>query len=358
MSFVSLCRAFPLSESIHSNNLNLFKQLPPETRKNTIYIMLTYEKQTSNEPICIDTLLGEFNAYNSAEFLKILMSYVNISLVQEEASEPQRELEKLDDVLEEAIYHPSPLFTCIYSLCTKRNHLPTFNSQSNCQETSTTVTVYLICELIKKINNPLMSAGLHGFLTDQFGMYCTSDKIWNLLTKFKLVNSKANTNRKQDLIIQNDLELEKKFSKYGLQVLKYDNLGFRMKSGYFQTIILIWNNYTFYECLKIGLYDCSWQRNNSILLDGLNFTPNDLDYLCLNTFYRNSILNILDEIVNIPTFDEFKQIDGSQNVTYACIDNNVRIFYNFISFHYFCFFSNQTLYTIDTKQLVIMKMNY
>ena len=73
-------------------------------------------------------LFGEFNTSNSVEF--------NVS---ERIGEGY-------DVLEEGSYHP-PLFECIYTLCRKRNHLPSFNLQTNRQETSITVTVYLVCEL-------------------------------------------------------------------------------------------------------------------------------------------------------------------------------------------------------------------
>jgi hypothetical protein len=137
--------------------------------------------------------------------------------------------------------------------------------------------------------------------------------LWDILTRFKIAGSRHVIRRTKLGVLHDDFDYGHQFSRYGLHILQYDNVGFKAKGGYEQTVAIFWNDIPAKTLIKDGVYRKSRVRPlpHSQLPLAADYLPVAGDYQELWTRARGYIVMMLKVAPHLPTATELEGLEAN-----------------------------------------------
>jgi hypothetical protein len=146
--------------------------------------------------------------------------------------------------------------------------------------------------------------------------HSVQNDLWDIFTRFKIAGSRHVIRRTRNDVLRDDFDYGHKFSQYGLHLLQYDNVGFKAKGGYEQTVAIFWNDIPPSVLIKDGVYSKSWDRPlpHSKLPRAEDYLPMAEDYQELWTRGRGYITMMLKVAPHLPTAEELEGLHANYSL--------------------------------------------
>ncbi|KAJ1405430.1 hypothetical protein B484DRAFT_469778 [Ochromonadaceae sp. CCMP2298] len=311
-------RAVPIPMTLHLAGLTPMQReylsQPKEWREKNCYFATMYtHPRDETAGAFVEALLGPDASNHAAEVLKYIMLFINNGVVQDCADLVQPPMHSLDEVLQAALVNRSLLHEMVHTLCTKHTSMPDEVSDiANTAQQSIQLAVFVITELMLKIERPHRpeGSGIQGFFAEMRQGHQVSKVFWDLLTHFKVASSRHVLKRRTGHMLADDLQYGNLFATYGLHLLLYDNIGFKKRAGYEQTVALFWVDVPASVLLRDGVYSASRERPapHSRLRTAIMYRPEAGDYVKLHTRTRSYMEMVLGCMEILPTAAELQNL--------------------------------------------------
>ncbi|KAJ1404289.1 hypothetical protein B484DRAFT_470086 [Ochromonadaceae sp. CCMP2298] len=240
-----------------------YRALPRAVRQENVYLsaLCQHPHDPAGEPSTMECVIGDNSSEHASEFLRIVMLFVNQAVVQPRADIVQPSMRSIDEVITAALTNQTLIHEMLWSLATKTLEMPQLDEKANmtAEQESRVLAVFLMTELLLKVERAHRpeGEGIQSFFAQALEGQTISGDLWDALTRFKLAGSRHVVKRKRHHVLHDDFDYGHKFAMYGLHILQYDNVGFRPKAGYEQSVAIFWNDIPPSVLNRDGVYNKS-----------------------------------------------------------------------------------------------------
>lgn len=138
--------------------------LPRKIRELNVHVSATFQHPHAEEALgasSLECILGDNTSPGASAVMRYLMLFVKYAVVEKCADIVQPSMANIDEVTVAALSNKTLLHEMIYALATKSLNMPGLAAKEKmtAEQTSRTLTVFLITELLLKLERPHRPAG-------------------------------------------------------------------------------------------------------------------------------------------------------------------------------------------------------